>query len=306
MNTLQRHLLFLFAGLIFFHSVSSYESSTESHLRLFFSAVLIVLAISPRRWFMRTISSNSISFEGLTVFKALLKLRSVEITAAYSAIREYQDKVGKEGNWIALFMKEQSTIPNDSCTEYSEKKQRQLEEKAIEKFNSNYKFCSLTPLDLYRDKIKDVKIALLFWNVGPGLMQHNLKGLREFMVVPEQIDRLIRFYARLGSGSFYALFGNDPRKFLRRIIFDQIQWTWAEIIGSLKMRFLLEKMKNEQHKNNTELNEILEELTALEDLTFSLDLAITQKSSRRLGSSSSKKNEELLLTLLPKNPFWCH
>jgi hypothetical protein len=304
MNKLQRFLLFLFSSLILFHSASMHSSLIDIYLGLFFSAVLLLLATSPSRWFSKQ-SIPATHSERLMVLVALLKLRSAEIANSYSTIREYQDRVGNEGNWIALFMKEFSTSINDPWAEYSEEKEKKIEGRALEKFNEHYKFCLMAPLDFYRNRIKDVKIALLFWSVGTYSIVQKLKSLKEFGIMHEHIEKFIKLYNRLGKGGFFASFGNDPRKFFVRFAYDQIHLAWAQVLKILEMHIHIEKMKNASQER-INLDDLLKEIEALRDLEVSFDLAVTQKNRKRLGSSALKENEILLLSKLKDNPMHYH
>lgn len=196
-------------------------------------------------------------------------------------------------------MKEYSIEPSDPWTEYSEKKEKKIKHRTIEKFKENYDFNSMAPVDLYRDKINDVKIALLFWAVGPDMIIKKLNGLKDLGVMDEQINSLIKLYRYLGGGisgfifrRFSFLFSSTPLKFLILPSYDEIRLAWDQILNCLKTRIDLLKDLPGNLYSEKELNQILAEIEALEDLEFWLDSVIT--SNHKKGYFPSEKNETLL------------
>jgi len=83
--------------------------------------------------------------------------------------------------------------------------------------------------------------------------------------------------------------------------YDQIRLIWAQILNVLKIRIDLAKMLPGQANAETELDQFLAEIVALEDLEFSLYLAVL--SNRKDGFSSSEENESLLINKLAFNPI---
>ena len=291
MTKFQRALLFLFSALIAVQSSYS-DSIADIRLKLFFLAILLFWALSPKHWFSKQIPITSKS-DQLAVLIALLKLRSAEITTCYSSIRHFQ-KAAKEENWILLFMKEFSTVPENPWTDYSEKKK--LEDRAFKIFIGHYKFNPFAPLDYYRGRIVDVKIALLAWN-SPGI--EKLTKLRAFGVMTDAIDELISSYNNLGSRSFNAIFGSNPLKYFSRAAFVKIKHTWSEILTTVKTAIIVKKITSLHCQEKTYLDHLLAEIEALEDLERCLDLVITE--STYCPSSPLKKNETLLFDNLNNN-----
>lgn len=294
MNNLQRLFLAVFACAIFINF--------DGTVSFFFATVLLFFSLSPTNWFSRKAmhqpsTSEMLSIDGLNVLTALFKLRCMEITTAYDTIRRHQKNVGKEGSWIASFMQDFVSGDDDSCLHLSDSDEKRKQH-ALDRFHTDYNF-GCAPLDLYRDQIQDIKLALAFWDVGPDCMQRRLKGLRSFGIAVFHIDQLIKLYGQLGKGSFRALFCYDPRKSFKRTTLKKIQHLWGEIITTFKTRLVLDKVK--QEKNNTTC-ELFEEIEALENLERLFDLAISEHNTKNRTTTLSD-SETLLLSKLSSNPF---
>ena len=131
MNKTQRLFLFLFGILIFM-----YDFTITLYQKLFFSGIILLLATSPKHWFSKPAAlTPPITDEAFAVLRALLKLRSSEISRVYSTIRKYQNKAAEDDaeKWVTIFMKEYSIEPNDPWTEYSEKKKKKIKHRVMNK-----------------------------------------------------------------------------------------------------------------------------------------------------------------------------
>ena len=185
--------------------------------------------------------------DGLGVLTLLFRIRAAEIGAMYATIREYQQKVGT-GYWIDLFMQDFIDVPYDwwEDTGVYDKREKKLKEKASEVFSKYYEIPqSLPSIDSYRERIQDVRTALLFWNIGPDRMIHNLEAVRSFGVMQEELSELIVEYKIFGKGSFRQVFGRySHKKVEHRCGLRKTDLLWSKILDALRAHLTLKKQQD--------------------------------------------------------------
>lgn len=273
---------------------------------------ILILRNSFSYWNRKRRTTHLAQGEALGGLIALLRIRSSEVGAMYSLIRDFQKKIDGENSWAPIFMGEYRNLMSydiyEDCREKREKKEQKYRTRAHNLFNKRRKYDHYYAL-LEEKILSDLEIAMFFWSSNLDMTISFLKTIPCERNISRHVCALLKEYKLIKfltlNGNYHILFKNWPLigNFVRER-YNSLISEWKEVRHLLQASILTTQAGNVQQVGSSLFDSIWAEIQTLSSMESNLERAILQKNSRSSGWAFDTKNEEPFFEQLKFNPIW--